>query len=91
MVAGQLVTTQPQAPPAPTTHSGPAVLPSAHILVTLFGAGVGHFSGGQGVGSELHWHVGQPFESRTWPDWQKMAQTGPQAGGGAFIVTQAQT
>ena len=38
---------QPQTLLAPSTHAGPAMVPSAHIVETLLGPGVGHFSGGQ--------------------------------------------
>jgi len=69
-------------------QTGPAVLPSAQIIVGLLGPGDGHFSGGHiPAGGGLHEQVGQPFASSTFPYWQAMAHTGPQTG--AF--TQAQT
>jgi len=49
-----------------------------------------HFTVAQGsVGGGLHWQVGQPFASSTFPFGQAMAHTGPQTGG--LTGTQAQT
>jgi len=48
---------QPQTLLAPSTQVGPAMLPSAHIVETVFGPGVGHFSGGQvpaATGTQAH-------------------------------------
>jgi hypothetical protein len=46
-VAGQRVMVQPHTPLTPGAQTGPAMLPSAQIMETVAGAGVGHFSGGQ--------------------------------------------
>jgi len=46
-VVGQRVMVQPQMLLAPGAQTGPAMLPSAQIIETVAGAGVGHFSGGQ--------------------------------------------
>ena len=46
-VAGQRVIVQPQTPLTPGAQTGPTMLPSAQIIETVAGAGVGHFSGGQ--------------------------------------------
>jgi hypothetical protein len=45
----QLVIAQAQVPLV-STQTGPAVVPSPHMIVATFGPGVGHFSGGQGFG-----------------------------------------
>jgi hypothetical protein len=46
-VAGHWVMVQPQTLLTPGAQVGPAMLPSAQMVETLLGAGVGHFSGGQ--------------------------------------------
>ena len=46
-VVGQTVMVQPQTLFAPGAQTGPAMLPSAHVVDTVLGPGVGHFSGGQ--------------------------------------------
>ena len=54
---------QPHMPSGLTTQAGPPiVLPSGQVKFTDFGAGLGHFSGGQvaGCGAGLHLQVGQP-------------------------------
>ena len=47
---------QAHRPDVLSAQVGPAVVPSAHRVVTLSGAGVGHFSGGQGLvtGTQAH-------------------------------------
>ena len=46
-VVGHCVIVQPQTLLAPSAQTGPAMLPSAQIVETVLGPGVGHFSGGQ--------------------------------------------
>jgi hypothetical protein len=51
------VIVQPQTLLAPSAQTGPAMLPSAQIVETVLGPGVGHFSGGQvpgGTGTQAH-------------------------------------
>jgi hypothetical protein len=88
--AGQVVTVQPHAPLAVTTQVGPAVVPSAHIIVAASGAGPGHFSGGQVGGGAFGTHVQTEGElsnvlfavHRTfWTQLQMPAQSAPPAAG----------
>jgi hypothetical protein len=84
------VTVQPHAPLAVSTQVGPAVVPSAHIIVGASGPGPGHFSGGQVGGGAFGTQVQTEGElskvlvvvQRTfWTQLQMPAQSAPPAAG----------
>jgi len=69
------VTVQAQVPLAFGAQVGPAVVPSEHIVVTLAGAGAGHFSVGQAEGV-IGTHAQTDGElSNLWVDVQRTVST----------------